>query len=272
MSLICIQECRVYTAMYSWLRPRPREGENVKKSSEQFSGDFSYVRKGLLFQKANLSFQPPRINDTQLRQVRSCHAAINHADRHTKRMLAGGCGKRGNEACVGSESSHDDTRTDVPFPTPVLLGANIHAESAPPYFAHRIQARFLPMCFSLFPIPTVKVLFHVADIVSLNPHATLLSIRSASRATYTRDHTYPQPAIQLLGAALESMESYEKSGFVRTREHRCPAERRDHREPGARAQEADRRRGRRARQGIRRRRLQRHAAGSARRSKSCGGT
>ena len=100
----------------------------MKKSSEQFSGDFSYVRKGLLFQKANLSFQSPRINDTELRQVRSCHAAINHADRHTKRMLAGGCGKRGNEARVGSESSHDDTRTDVPFPTPVLLGANIHAE------------------------------------------------------------------------------------------------------------------------------------------------
>jgi hypothetical protein len=76
MSLICIQECRVYTTLYSWLWPRPREGENVKKSSEQFSGGFSYVCKGLLFQKANLSFQPPRINDTQLRQVRSCHAAI----------------------------------------------------------------------------------------------------------------------------------------------------------------------------------------------------
>jgi hypothetical protein len=29
----------------------------------------------------------------------------------------------------------------------------------------------------------------------------------------------PQPTIRLLSAALESMESYEKSDFVRTREH-----------------------------------------------------
>jgi hypothetical protein len=30
---------------------------------------------------------------------------------------------------------------------------------------------------------------------------------------------YPHPPIRLLRAALESMESYEKSGVVRTREH-----------------------------------------------------
>jgi site-specific DNA recombinase len=72
--------------------------------------------------------------------------------------------------------------------------------------------------------------------------------------------SYPQPAIRLLGVALESMESYEKSGFVRTREHRCPAERRDNQESVARAQKADHRRGRRACQGIYRRRLQRFPA------------
>jgi hypothetical protein len=216
--------------MYSWLRPRPREGENVKKPSEQFSDGFSYVRKGLLFQKANLSFQPPRINGTQLRQVRSRHAAIYHADRCTKRMLAGGCGKRGDETCVRSESPHDDTRTDVPFPTPVLLGANIHAEPAPPYFAHGIQARFLSMCFLLFPVPTVKVLFHVGHIVSLNPHATLLSLPTKNvlffdfclfdlieRNTlcitsdiYPRSR-YPQSAIRFLGAGLESMKRMKKA-------------------------------------------------------------
>jgi DNA invertase Pin-like site-specific DNA recombinase len=36
------------------------------------------------------------------------------------------------------------------------------------------------------------------------------------------------------------MESYEKSGVVRTGERRCPAERRNDREPGARAKKADR--------------------------------
>ena len=59
--------------------------------------------KASFFQKANLSFQPPRINDTQLRQVRSCAAAINRPYWHAKRVIAGGGRKRGNETGVGTE-------------------------------------------------------------------------------------------------------------------------------------------------------------------------
>ena len=38
----------------------------------------------------------------------------------------------------------------------------------------------------------------------------------------------PSPRFDSSARLWKSMESYEKSGFVRTREHRCPTEGRDH--------------------------------------------
>jgi len=75
-------------------------------------------------------------------------------------MLARGSGERSDKTCIGAESPKYQCGSKKLLSPSILLGSDVHAETAPPQLANGIQARFFRVALFLYLVPPIKIFYH----------------------------------------------------------------------------------------------------------------